>query len=93
MPYQSSPGAPFFEESNITDFLESYSRMGTDYQVDKQEKIKLLSSYCELFTGKYMETLISSSGTIWATLRKVLREKYKDQDLNKQMNSRRFLEI
>ena len=45
-----------------------------------------------MFTGKYVETLISSSGTSWAALRKVLREEYKDQDLNQQMNSRRFLE-
>lgn len=82
MPYPGSPGAPFFEGSNITDFLDSYSRMCTDYQVDKQEKIKRLSWYCELFTGKYIETLISSSGTSWAALRKALREEYKGQDLN-----------
>ena len=62
MPYPGSPGAPFFEGSNITDFLESYSRMCTDYQVDKQEKIKRLSCYFELFTGKYIETLISFYG-------------------------------
>ena len=93
MPYPGSPGAPYFEGSNITDFLDSYSRMCTDYQVDEQEKIKRLSWYCELFTGKYIETLISSSGTSWAALRKALREEYKDQDLNQQMNSRRFLEI
>ena len=93
MPYPGSPGAPYFEGSNITDFLDSYSRMCTDHQVDEQEKIKRLSWYCELFTGKYIETLISSSGTSWAALRKALREEYKDQDLNQQMNSRRFLEI
>ncbi len=74
MPYPGSLGAPFFEGFNITDFLESYSRMCTDYQVDEQEKIKRLSWYCELFTGKYIETLISSSGTSWAALCKVLRE-------------------
>ena len=93
MPYPGSPGAPFFKGSNITDFLESYSRMCTDYQVDEQEKIKRLSWYCELFTGKYIETLISSSRTSWAAIRKVLREEYKDQDLNQQMNSICFLEI
>ncbi len=63
MPYPGLPGALFFEESNITDFLESYSRMCTDYQMDKQEKIKRLSWYYELFTGKYIKIFISSSGT------------------------------
>ncbi len=67
--------------------------MSTDYQVGKQENIKRLYWYCELFTGKYIETLISSSGISWAALCKVLRKEYKDQDLNQQVNSRRFLEI
>ncbi len=31
MPYPGSPGAPYCEESNITDFLDSYSCMCTDY--------------------------------------------------------------
>ena len=92
MPYPGAPETPFFEGSNVTDFLDRYSQMCTDYRVDEQEKIKRLSWYCEIFTGKYVETLISSSGTFWAALRKVLREEYKDQDLNQQMNSRRFLE-
>ncbi len=93
MPYSGLSRAPFFERSNITDFFESYSRMCTDYQVNKQEKIKQLFWYCKLFTGKYIETLISSSRTSWVALCKVLREEYNDQDLNQQMNSRRFLEI
>ena len=78
MRYPGSPKALYFEGSNITDFPESYSRMCTDHQVDKQEKIKLLSWYCELFTGKYIKTLICSSGTSWAALRKTLRKEYKD---------------
>ena len=93
MPYPGSFGAPYFEGSNIINFLDSYSRMCTNYQVDEQEKIKRLSRYCELFTGKYIETFISFSGTSWATLRKALRKEYKDHDLNQQMNSRRFLEL
>ncbi len=82
MPYSGSPGAPYFEGLNITNFFHSYSRMCSNYQVDKQEKIKRLSWYYELFTGKYIETLISSLGTSWAALCKALREEYKDQDLN-----------
>lgn len=81
MPYPGAPGTPFFEGSNITNFLDRYSRMCTDYRVSEEEKIKRLAWYCEMFTGKYIETLISASGTTWAALRKVLREEYKDQDL------------
>lgn len=67
--------------------------MYTNYQVDKQEKIKWFSWYCELFTGKYIKILISFSKTSWAVLCKVLCEEYKDQDLNQQMNSKQFLEL
>lgn len=42
---------------------------------------------------KYVETLISYSGTCWAVLQKVLWEKYKNQNLNQQINSRQLLEI
>lgn len=66
--------------------------MCTDYRVNEEEKIKQLAWYCEMFTEKYVETLISSSGTTWAALRKVLRKEYKDQNLTQQMNSCRFLE-
>lgn len=78
MPYQGSLGAPYFERSNITDFFDSYSHMCTDYQIDKQEEIKQLSWYCELFTSKYIKILISFLGTSWAALRKALCKEYKD---------------
>ena len=92
MPYQGSPGTLFFEGANISDFLDRYSRMCSDYRISEKEKIRRLPWYCEMFTGKYIETLIGTSGTTWSTLRKVLREEYRDQDLSQQMNSRRFLE-
>lgn len=92
MLYPGAPGTLFFEGLNVIDFFDRYSQMCTDYRVDKQEKIKRLSWYCEMFIGKYVEILISSSGTSWATLWKVFGEEYKDQDFNQQVNSRQFLE-
>ncbi len=44
-----------------------------------------------MLTRKYIETLIGTSGTSWATLKKVLLEEYGDQDLSQEINSRRFL--
>ena len=61
--YPGSPGTSYFEGSHITDFLNSYSQMYIDHQVDKHKKIMRLSWYYELFIGKYIETLISSSKT------------------------------
>ena len=78
MSYPDSLKAPYFEGSNITNFVEDYSLIYTDYQVDKQEKFKRLSEYFELFISKYIETLIYSSETSLAALHKGLNEEYKD---------------
>lgn len=67
--------------------------MCIDYKFDEHEKIKRLSWYCNLFISKYIDTLISVSGTSWAAICKTLYKEYKYQDLNQQMNSRHFLEI
>ncbi len=93
MPYPGSLCIPFFEGTNISDFLDQYSRMCSNYRISEKEKIRRLPGYCEMFTGKYIETLIGTSGTTWSTLRKVLREEYRDQYLSQKMNSRHFLEI
>ena len=93
MPYPGSPVALFFERSNIINFFDNYKWMCNNYWVDQQEKIKRLFWYCKLFTGKYIKTLISSLRTSLASLRKVLYEEYRDQDLNQQMNLRHFFEI
>lgn len=82
IPYPGSLRALFFEESNITNILKSYSCIYINYQVNKQEKIGQLSWYCELFTGKYIKSFISFMGTSWATLHKALHKEYKNQDLN-----------
>ena len=42
IPYPGAPGTFFFEGSNVTNFLDRYSQMCTDYRVDKHEKIKQL---------------------------------------------------
>lgn len=40
MPYPSALKTFFFKSSNITNFFNWYSQMCTNYQVNKQEKIK-----------------------------------------------------
>ncbi len=92
IPYLGALGTPFVKGLNVTDFLDRNSRICTDYRVNDQEKIKRLFWYCEMFTGKYIETLISSCRTSWVALWKILRVKYKLQHLNHRINSRRFLE-
>ena len=91
IPYPGVPGAPFFDGQNITNFLDRYSQLCSDYGLSESEKIHRLPWYCELLVGKYAKILISGAAD-WATVRSVLRKEYKDDDLDQLMNSREFLE-
>ncbi|MCJ1343493.1 hypothetical protein MMC31_001687 [Peltigera leucophlebia] len=91
MPYHGTLGTPFFEGFNITDFLNQYELMCTDFRVEKKERIQKLPLYCKMFIGKYIESVIRPSGITWTAIRKALRSQYKDQDLNQQIYSRCFL--
>ena len=62
MPYPGTPGTPFFEGANITDFLNRYELMCTDFRVEEKEKIRRLPLYCEMFIGKYIESVIRPPG-------------------------------
>ena len=90
IPYPGTPGAPFFDGQNITNFLDRYSQLCADYRLSESEKIYRLPWYCEFFTGNYIKILIK--GADWATVRSKLRREYKDNDLDQLMNSREFLE-
>ena len=91
IPYPGAPGAPFFDGQNITDFLDQYSQLCSDYGLSELEKTHRLPWYCELFVGKYVKILISGAA-YWATVRSVLRKEYKDDDFDQLINSREFLE-
>lgn len=90
IPYPGTPGAPFFGGQNIINFLDRYSQLCSDYRLSESEKIYRLPWYCELFIGKYVRILIK--GANWAAARSILWRKYKDNDLDQLMNSRKFLE-
>lgn len=83
----------FFESLNISKFFNQYSQIYTDYWLDKQEKIKQLLYYYEIFIKKYVKTFINSFETLWAMFQTIFWKKYKDQDLTQQINFKHFLEM
>lgn len=93
MLYPGTPGTTFFKGgSNVTDFLNRYELMCTNFRVEEKGKIRKLPSYCEMFIGKYFESVIRPFVIIWTAIRKTLQSRYKVRDLNQQIYSRRFLE-
>lgn len=54
MPYLEASGSPFFEETNISKFLERFENMCNNYQMSNMEKIRHLPWYYEIFTIKHV---------------------------------------
>ena len=92
MPIPGMPGAPFFEGSNITEFLERYGDQCDDAGLKEDEKLKRLTRYCSFAIGQYVKTMPEWVLKDWNGLVKLLLEEYKDQDTFQQMHSRWFLE-
>ncbi len=92
MPVPGTPGAPFFEGANVTEFLERYGDQCEDAALKDSDKVKRLPRYCSLSIGQYIKTLPEWIGRNWEELSAVMEEEYKDQDTFQQMNSRSFLE-
>lgn len=91
MPYCRTPGTFFFEGSNVADFFTWYEFLFIDFQMEEKEKIHRLPLYCEIFIGKYIESMIRSPEITWSAICKVLQSQYKDRDLNQQIYSWHFL--
>lgn len=72
IPCFRTPRTPFFEGFNITDFLNQFELICTNFQVEKKEKIQRLSLYCEIFINKYIESVIRFSRITWSAIRKAL---------------------
>ena len=87
MPYPRIPSTSFFEGSNITNFLRRYELMCIAFRMKEKEKIRRLLLYCEMFIGKYIESLIRPPDITWSIICKALRSRYKDRDLNQQIYS------
>ena len=92
MPYPGAPGSPFFEGANISEFWERFENMGDDYQMSTSEKIRRLPWYCEMFTVRYVRSVIKFSGLDWVKICTSLKKEYKDRDIAQQISSRTYLE-
>jgi len=46
MPPPSTPGSPMFEGANVTEFLERYEDLCSDYCVTDEDRLTRLPRYC-----------------------------------------------
>ena len=93
VPFPGTPGAPYFDGTDVSDFLDRYEDMCAVYKVSDSERIRRISRYCESMTGQYIKNLTEYVEKDYESLKKVMRTEYKTEDANQQMNTRSFLGI
>jgi hypothetical protein len=82
-----------FDEYNITKFLDRYADLCLNYDLEKREKIRRLSRYCDLINEQYVRVVINANVFEWKKLCKTLCRDYKDKDLNQQLHFLEYLKI
>jgi hypothetical protein len=83
----------FFDEYNITKFLDRYVDLCQNYDLEKRKKIRRLFRYCDLINEEYVRTMINANVFEWKELCKTFCKDYKNKDLNQQLHSLKYLEI
>ena len=92
MPPPGSAGAPFFDGSNITDFIDDYSIMCCDYGVMNSMQLKRMPKYCTAIIAAQVKALPEYTGGDWDAMARRLSKDYIDQDVNQKIRSRAYLE-
>jgi hypothetical protein len=51
----------FFDEYNITEFLDRYANLCQNYDLEKREKIRRLFRYCDLINEQYVRVVVNAN--------------------------------
>ncbi|MCJ1427048.1 hypothetical protein MMC29_004951 [Sticta canariensis] len=93
MPYPGTPGAPFFDGRNVTEFLDRFSDLCTGYKLSDAEKMRRLPRYCDMRIGQSIEFIQEWHERNWEKFRKLLCEEFESADQAQICQSRELLEI
>ena len=85
-------GASYFQDQNVSDFLNRFDFMCENYELFEVDRIKRFLWYCEKTIDEYLRMLTKFNDEFWQEVKKVLRKEYEEQDVDQQMNTREFLE-
>ena len=85
--------ASYFDDQNITNFLNKYENFVFDFKLIEFEKMKRLSRYCEIIIAQSIKIINYWIVKNWTKLRKILLKKYKTNNVIQKMHFRRFLKI
>src|SRR5215212_2101977 len=91
-PMPGTPGAPFFDGRDITEFLERFEDMCSEYYIDKESQVVRLPKYCETSIGRYVRTMQAYQSKDWEELKAALAKDYRHTDSLRQLYTRQCLE-
>jgi hypothetical protein len=72
----------FFDEYNITKFLDRYANLCQNYDLEKRKKIRRLFRYCDFINEQYVRVVVNANVFDWKKLCKILCRNYKNKNLN-----------
>ncbi len=73
-------GCPYFEGSNIIEFLERYKDLCEDARLRDAQKLRHISQYCTLPIEQYIKSLALYSDRDWKLLKEMLLEEFYKSD-------------
>ncbi len=77
----------------MTDFLERYEDFCDDYKLNQIDWFCKLSRYCNKIIDDNIKIMIEYIDFNWQELKKMIKKKYKKDDIDQQLNSWIFLKI
>src|ERR1700716_1144069 len=87
-----TPRSPMFEGANVTEFLERYKDLCSDYHVSASDRLARLPRYCIQPIAETIKSLKEWVDKDYAALKKVLLAEYKNDDTHQLLYSVPFLE-
>ncbi len=88
MPLSDTPGIPYFEGVNISEFIERFEDIYNNYQVRDENKIKRVPRYYTQVIGQFVKGIKKYQDEDWNKLKKELKKEYRVDDVTQQMNIR-----
>ena len=92
MPPPGTLGSPMFEGANISEFLERYEDLCSNYRVSDEDRLTRLPRYCIQPVAETIKSLKEWKGQDYAALKKVLLAEYRNDDTRQLLYSVPFLE-
>jgi hypothetical protein len=92
-PSPGTPGAPYFNGANISEFLQRFHQLGVERGLSESDMMEKLPSYCEFAHRFHIEGTEGFKTKDWEMLKKQLLKDYWRNDTRQQMYSRTYLEM